>query len=648
MTTQPTQNPVPSESPRDLKFNAGKIDDFVTSLALRYQDRFGGEHYTIEGLRWLAQQAIAQYGWIPVGNFQAGATITLPNQILLDTATGESYRWDGVLPKSVSSGSTPASTGGVGAGAWIGVGSSALRDELSSQGGDKLVGSTFGGTVYSDYQLSPLVKNTAFGAGGTITKPSQAAYNASEGLWYISKSTTFPVTVPAEPDSDWRCVGLLNGHQINDVRNWGLVGDGLSDNTASWTRMIQKNAGYNVELIFPAGIYCYTDIGNVKMNRCTFRGAGSLRTTFKCINTSPAHIAFKIDAWPDLTNPNQPFLDGFNLMGLHIEGNSNTATVLDIQGLSRAVWDDVSVWGTQPASSVGVNLKASSLNNFNNLMCSKYRNLVGQTTNVPSMGIQITTGYRAGAFQGSPSNNLFTNLYMEGMPKGMNMAYGDQNTFIGGSCESNSDYGTNIALGCRYNTFIGMGNENLNATTGDFIDKGTYTKFLNCYSSQRFVAQGKNCTIDGGFFERLEIQPSAVSNEFKNLTVNHWNSGAGGLYDSGIGTIIYNVYDSDIPDYLNTTDVRKTATLITSSVNGGTNGTWDNSTRLPVTFYIGGGTTSFTQALIQRGGSSGDSVGIPLLGVQQIHLEAKDRISLTWGTGVIAPVCSYRAKRGFN
>jgi len=51
MATQPTQNAVPSESPRDLKFNAGKIDEFVTSLALRYTDRFGSQHYTIEGLR---------------------------------------------------------------------------------------------------------------------------------------------------------------------------------------------------------------------------------------------------------------------------------------------------------------------------------------------------------------------------------------------------------------------------------------------------------------------------------------------------------------------------------------------------------------------------------------------------------------------
>ncbi|MGA4664398.1 hypothetical protein ACK6SE_03240 [Enterobacter ludwigii] len=58
MATQPTQNPVPSESPRDLKFNAGKIDEFVTSLAEWYIDRFGIKHYTIEGLKQLVLEQI--------------------------------------------------------------------------------------------------------------------------------------------------------------------------------------------------------------------------------------------------------------------------------------------------------------------------------------------------------------------------------------------------------------------------------------------------------------------------------------------------------------------------------------------------------------------------------------------------------------
>lgn len=153
MATQPTNLPVPSESPRDVKFNAGKIDEFVTSLVNNYVDRFGNEHYTIEGLRWLAQQAIAQFGWIPVGTFQDGATLTLPNQILKDVNDGNYYRWDGALlpdGKVVPENSTPLSTGGIGVGAWISVGDSSLRAMLATSQGATMIGVSSGGTVQDD------------------------------------------------------------------------------------------------------------------------------------------------------------------------------------------------------------------------------------------------------------------------------------------------------------------------------------------------------------------------------------------------------------------------------------------------------------------------------------------------------------------
>ncbi|EMX5164495.1 hypothetical protein AAHD26_004063, partial [Citrobacter freundii] len=138
MSTTPTNLPVPSEKPQDLKFNAGKIDEFVTSIAKQYIDRFGHAHYTIEGLRWVAQQAISAFGYITLKSFQLGAPLpnnelTLPNQVLQDESDGEYYRWDGVFPKQVPAGSTPQSTGGKGVGAWLSVGDAPLRGELFSE-----------------------------------------------------------------------------------------------------------------------------------------------------------------------------------------------------------------------------------------------------------------------------------------------------------------------------------------------------------------------------------------------------------------------------------------------------------------------------------------------------------------------------------
>lgn len=180
MATQPTNLPVPSESPRDLKFNAGKIDEFVTSMAQQYEDRFGGKHYTIEGLRWLAQQAIAAYGYITVDSFQDGATLTLPNQVLRDESTDQYYRWDGSLPKVVAPGSTPENTGGIGAGAWIYI--DEYLNVLPS-----LVGYT-GGDIY------PPIRSASVSSGQVI--PSGVRFVRVDGnLMMMSIPLSSPLTV---------------------------------------------------------------------------------------------------------------------------------------------------------------------------------------------------------------------------------------------------------------------------------------------------------------------------------------------------------------------------------------------------------------------------------------------------------------------
>lgn len=140
MATTPTNKPIPSEDPRDLKFNAGKIDEVVSGDNHYYTDRFGKRRFTIAGFQHTAEEAIRNYGYITMDSFEDGATLTLPNQVLRYEATGEYYRWDGEFPKIVSSGSTPETVGGVGLGAWVSVGDASLRSELADPGGPNLLG----------------------------------------------------------------------------------------------------------------------------------------------------------------------------------------------------------------------------------------------------------------------------------------------------------------------------------------------------------------------------------------------------------------------------------------------------------------------------------------------------------------------------
>ncbi|WP_209634738.1 hypothetical protein [Cronobacter sakazakii] len=182
MATQPTQDAVPSESPRDLKFNAGKIDEFVTSMGWTYTDRFGVKHYTIEGLRWLAQQAISAYGYITLDSFEDGNTLTLPNQVLRIEATGEYYRWDGAFPKTVPANSTPETTGGIGAGKWLSVGDATLREDLATGQQAALIGYE-DGTVKS--ALDEFSAKTGFNAVGRFLNLSELRAQAPSSAGQI-------------------------------------------------------------------------------------------------------------------------------------------------------------------------------------------------------------------------------------------------------------------------------------------------------------------------------------------------------------------------------------------------------------------------------------------------------------------------------
>ncbi|MBI6241920.1 hypothetical protein JEP66_11845 [Proteus mirabilis] len=196
MSTIPTQNPVPSEAPKDLKFNSGKIDEFVTSLEHEYKDRFGRSHMTIEGMRWIFDQLIERFkvdinqaiiaaGYITMDSFQQGAEITKRNEILRDEATGEYYRWDGDLPKAVPVDSTPESAGGIGIGAWVSVGDASLNYLK------KLVENSLSITMglFGVNIIGELSK------GAVINNHNDAVYDKSSGDVYLYTGDVLPFTI---------------------------------------------------------------------------------------------------------------------------------------------------------------------------------------------------------------------------------------------------------------------------------------------------------------------------------------------------------------------------------------------------------------------------------------------------------------------
>lgn len=83
------------------------------------------------------RRALAEIGLNLVsGSFEEGATATTSLDAVWHQVGGQCYTWGGTLPKTVPSGSTPGSTGGVGTGVWVSVGDMSLRDNLSNSSND--------------------------------------------------------------------------------------------------------------------------------------------------------------------------------------------------------------------------------------------------------------------------------------------------------------------------------------------------------------------------------------------------------------------------------------------------------------------------------------------------------------------------------
>jgi len=123
-----TGNPVPSNKLEDLADDGLTLDELVVKTEGTTTDRLGRT-------RRVFQQILMDMGFQPLsGSFQTGATVTARNQALYDEVSHVFYAWGGTLPKVVLAGSTPATAGGIGAGAWSDKTDLTLRSEIGSYG----------------------------------------------------------------------------------------------------------------------------------------------------------------------------------------------------------------------------------------------------------------------------------------------------------------------------------------------------------------------------------------------------------------------------------------------------------------------------------------------------------------------------------
>ncbi|MGT7897091.1 tail fiber/spike domain-containing protein [Escherichia coli] len=394
MSTTPTNLPVPSEKPQDLKFNAGKIDEFVTSMSQQYIDRFGNAHYTIEGLRWVAQQAIAAFGYITMDSFQAGATLTLPNQVLRDTSTGEYYRWDGAFPKAVPVGSTPDSTGGVGVGVWLSVGSAVL----SGKDGSEMVGHGENTVAEILYAITDVTKVSTMQftdktrytlkSWRPVTSATTELYGGGEFVYVANLERTkhdggtiIDVTVPYVNDADYLDgVGSSGGNgclvrtdfsgELNSSWFGAMPSSTGVDSYQSLQKMFDSAQTYRASCKFDSDLLTSKPL--VIEPQLMVSGNGKFKTfIFKTTNstsglpdmdapypdgTTPTGVKYKYDV--DSVIILKPFNDGeyatgYQLKDFTVENSSNPSS------------------GLMPASSYGIYAPSANLCHFSNIQFYK-------------------------------------------------------------------------------------------------------------------------------------------------------------------------------------------------------------------------------------------------------------------------------------
>ena len=213
MATTPTNKPIPSEDPRDLKFNAGKIDEEVNGSADYYIDRFGAQRLTNAGRNNQFQDAQTQRehdfqqfllnsGYQFLGDYENGPyTIEARNQII---------RYQNEFWRLNASTTPPYTTIGINGTSWaidvthlVSVGDAALRGELASvsagEGAD-MVGyrtplsnssSTVGDTL--DIKYPAIIGNVSAPETGLMFD-SYESYTGNHDIrltemWSVPKST---------------------------------------------------------------------------------------------------------------------------------------------------------------------------------------------------------------------------------------------------------------------------------------------------------------------------------------------------------------------------------------------------------------------------------------------------------------------------
>lgn len=381
-------------------------------------------------------------------SFDVGFTITsIKEEIVYG---GQRLVWTGAYPKTVPSGSTPDTTGGIGSGAWAYSNDSVLRENLRSSEGYKYIGE-----IPSIYNLSETngldgdrIKVTGYSLGSTLG-----------GGYFYYDSAKKTINDGVLTFNGW--VRLLPNNRVS-IYDGGMVGDGVTDESDLFTNLVsvlssQDNyyviTGNNQQIVKSKSV----TIDLVKV------GIENIRILDTSTNTST--IPYNI---------------------LEIEGTQ----LSDRQDKGRKiVFDSVEISGAY-----GRGLLNSVLQNVNGVRFKPTSDLSGMTWNncqikYVNVGMVFSSNCYLMTFNGLTINSThlpFATTQYTGESTTTLTNAGENILFVGGKISDSNMIGRLMGMEC-FLTFMGVsfdytgGGSSVNYVQWSNFRQGTKLSFVDCH-----------------------------------------------------------------------------------------------------------------------------------------------------------------------
>ena len=240
-------------------------------------------------IRSILARLAAESGYTLVGgSFQEGAISSGFSDVVLDWGTVKFYQWHLNENKVIPAGSTPATSGGIGAGAWVDRTDVTLRDEITPSVTEALRRSY----AEAGYNMA----SGSFEAGGTLVNANDVLLQERTGMAF-SWAGTFPKVVaagatPATSGGVGANAWKDQSHTYATVTaaQFGAFGNGLDYTTQLQAALNELESRGGGTLLLGPGVFCLSIANSISAYAClvvpaniTIRGAGKLLTTIQRI-----------------------------------------------------------------------------------------------------------------------------------------------------------------------------------------------------------------------------------------------------------------------------------------------------------------------------------------------------------------------------